>query len=78
MNDMNESSILVSILYGLVGATGALSLVVLLWGFVVYIMRLGQVRRDEGIHIMQWGVGLIITAIILIGVLRLVQHWFSL
>ena len=74
---MTESSLLISIVYGLVGGVGALSVVVMIWGFITYIVRLGTVRREEGINIMGWGVRLIITAIFLIGVLRLLQHWFT-
>ena len=74
---MTTISILVSVLYGLIGATGALSLVVMVWGFLVYIFRLGTARREEGIRIMQWGVRLVITSVILIGVMRLVTHWFG-
>ena len=74
---MSGSSLIIAIVYGIVGGVGALSVFVMIWGFVTYIVRLGTVRRDEGIKIMAWGVRLIITAIILIGVLRLLQHWFS-
>ena len=74
---MTASEILIVILYRLVGAIGALSVVVMVWGFITYIMRLGQVRREEGIHLMEWGVGLMITALILIGILHLFERWLS-
>ena len=74
---MTEGYTLMTVIYGLIGITGALSLVVMVWGFVTYIVRLGTVRRDEGIKIMAWGVRFIITAIILIGFLRLLQHWIG-
>ena len=66
-----------TVLYGLIGISGALSIIVMVWGFLVYIFRLGTVRREEGIHIMQWGVRLVITSVILIGVMRLVGRWFG-
>ncbi|HWO07125.1 MAG TPA: hypothetical protein VNM40_00920 [Candidatus Paceibacterota bacterium] len=58
------------LLYALIGIFGALSVIVFLWGFVVYLARLGTERRVLGIRIMEWGVALILTAIALIGVLR--------
>ena len=67
------SETLIILTFALIGISGALSFVVFVWGFVVYISRLGTERRVEGIRIMEWGVGLIITAIILIGVLRFLQ-----
>ncbi len=66
-----------TVLYGLIGISGALSIIVMVWGFLVYIFRLGTVRREEGIHIMQWGVRLVITSVILIGVMRLIGRWFG-
>jgi O-antigen/teichoic acid export membrane protein len=74
---MTETNMLIIVVYGLIGLTGALSAVIFVWGFITYIMRLGQVRREDGIHIMEWGVGLIITAIVLIGILHLIQRWFG-
>ena len=71
-----ENSTLITVLYGLVGVTGALSAVLMIWGFVVYIMRLGTVRRETGIEMMGWGVRFIITAVVLIGVLHLTERWF--
>lgn len=74
---MNENSLIITILYGLVGVLGSLSVVVMVWGFVTYIARLGLVRRDEGIDIMEWGVRLIVTAIVLVGILHLAQRWIG-
>lgn len=70
---MSTTETIVTLAYALVGISGALSLIVFIWGFVVYISRLGTERRVEGIWIMEWGVGLIITAILLIGVARLLE-----
>ena len=75
---MNEGSMFVSVMYGLIGAMGALSIVVFGWGFVVYISRLGTVRREGGIHIMQWSVRLMVTVLVLIGILNFTQSWFGL
>ncbi len=58
------------LLYAMIGISGALSLVIFVWGFAVYISRLGTDRRVAGIRIMEWGVGLVMTSIFLIGVLR--------
>ena len=66
-----------TVLYGLIGISGALSIIVMVWGFLVYIFRLGTVRREEGIHTMEWGVRLVITSVILIGVMRLIGRWFG-
>ncbi len=74
---MTESSAIILIFYGLIGVAGALSVVIMVWGFVTYVMRLGQVRREEGIKIMEWGVGFIITAIVLIGILHLLKRWLG-
>jgi hypothetical protein len=70
---MSTTDTIITLVYALIGISGALSLVVFAWGFVVYVSRLGTERRIEGIWIMEWGVGLVITAIILIGVLRLLE-----
>lgn len=69
---MDAQSITI-LVYAMIGITGALALVVFLWGFAIYISRLGTDRRIAGIHIMEWGVGLLITSVVLIGVLRLLE-----
>lgn len=63
-----ESNFII-LLYAMIGISGALSVVVFVWGFVTYISRLGTDRRVAGIRIMEWGVGLVMTSIFLIGVL---------
>ena len=67
---MAETSTFVLILYALIGISGALSIIAFVRGFITYISRLGTERRDEGIKIMEWSIGFIITAIVLIGILR--------
>lgn len=69
----STSETVVFLLYGLIGLFGAASVIVFLWGFILYLVRIGTERREEGIHIMEWAVGLIITVIVLIGILRYVQ-----
>lgn len=64
---------LIILIYAMIGITGALALIVFTWGFVVYISRLGTDRRIQGIRIMEWGVGFVITSIFLIGFLRLLE-----
>ena len=62
------------ILYGLVGAFGAVAVMVGLWGFNVYITRLGTERRvesrDEGLEIMEWAVVMMVVVVLLAGLLR--------
>ncbi|MFZ2886872.1 MAG: hypothetical protein WA021_03575 [Minisyncoccia bacterium] len=74
---MSTIDTFVILLHALIGVSGALSVLVFLWGFCVYIARLGTERRVHGIRIMEWGVSLIFTSIILIGVMRLGQHLFA-
>lgn len=74
---MSTTETAILLIYALIGVSGALSIVVFVWGFIVYIIRLGTERRVEGIRIMEWGVSLIFTAIILIGVMRFLEHWFT-
>lgn len=61
------------LLYAMIGISGALSVVVFMWGFATYISRLGTDRRIAGIRIMEWGVGLVMTSIFLIGLMRFLQ-----
>ncbi len=62
------------ILYGLVGAFGALAILVGLWGFNVYITRLGTERRvesrDDGLELMQWAVVMMVVVVLLAGLLQ--------
>lgn len=62
------------ILHGLIGAFGAIAVIVMAWGFVVYITRLGTERRlesrDEGLEIMQWAVVIMVVVVLLAGLLR--------
>lgn len=73
---MEMTELFITVLYGLIGVTGALSVVVFVWGLSVYIARLGTERRTEGIDTMEWSVGLAVTVIVLIGFLRFVQNFF--
>ncbi len=75
---MEATPLFITVLYGLIGATGALSVVVFVWGISLYIARLGTERRADGIDMMEWSVGLGVTVIILIGLLRLVESHFLL
>ncbi len=67
-------SLHIIIVYGLVGAFGAIAIMVGLWGFNVYITRLGTERRvesrDEGLEIMQWAVVIMVVVVLLAGLLR--------
>lgn len=70
---------IITILYGLIGATGALSIVVFVWGLVEYLTKIGlpSDMRNRGISIMEWGVRLVVTAVFLIVALKLVQRWLG-
>lgn len=70
---------LITIIYGMIGASGALAIVVFLWGFVEYITKIGlpSVQRDKGVGIMEWGVRLIVTSVFLVLALQLVEKWLG-
>ncbi len=68
---MEEPRTFVLLMYALIGISGALSVIALIRGFVTYISRLGTERRKEGIDIMEWAVGFVITSLVLIGILKL-------
>lgn len=70
---------LITVVYGLIGGTGALAIVVFCWGFAEYITKIGlpSEQRDDGIEIMQWGVRLILTVIVLIVALKLLEGWLA-
>jgi len=70
---MNEGEMTIVIMHGLIGIAGAFSLLALLWGFTIYVSRLGTDRRTEGIKIMQWSIGFMIATIFLITLLRFLQ-----
>jgi|GEM_PF-1641237 len=69
---LSTSERLVYLMYGLIGFFGALAVLVFVWGFVMYLVRLGTVQRDDGIKIMEWGVGLVLTVLVLVGIFRFV------
>ncbi len=62
------------ILYGLIGSFAAIAVIVAIWGFTVYITRLGTERRvesrDEGLEIMEWAVVIMVVVVLLAGLLR--------
>lgn len=76
---MTGSETLITILYALVGATGALSIVIFIWGFIEYLTKIGlpDKMRDPGINIMEWGVRFILTSVFLIAALKLFERWFG-
>lgn len=76
---MSESEMIITIVYGLIGATGALSIIVFIWGFIEYITKIGLPadQRNSGIAIMEWGVRLVITAVFLIVALKFLQDWIG-
>jgi len=74
---MSESEFVILTLYGAIGFSGALSILIFLWGLIVYLSRMGTDRRQEGLDIMEWGVGLAITSVVLIGILHFAQNWLG-
>jgi hypothetical protein len=74
---MGATDTLSLLLYAVIGISGALALVVFVWGIIVYAARLGTERRVQGIRIMEWGVALILTSVLLIGALRFTENLFS-
>lgn len=70
---MSATETVVLLFYAMIGISGALSVVVFVWGFVTYIARLGTERRVYGIRIMEWGVAIILTSVLLIGVMRILE-----
>ncbi len=75
--DTSLTEMFIASLYSLIGFMGMLSIVFLTWGFVVFVSRLGTLRREEGHRVMEWAVRFIITTLLLIGFLRFVQHWIA-
>ncbi len=61
------------LLYGLIGFFGAASVVAFIAGLIVYLVRFGLEHREEGIHIMEWGVSILVVVIFLIAILRFWQ-----
>ena len=74
---MDNNEIITAILYGLIGESGGLSAVVFVWGMVEYATKIGlpSVQRDRGVRVMEWGVGLLLTAVILAALLKLLVRW---
>lgn len=76
---MGEKEALITILYGLVGVTGALAVAIFAWGFIEYITKIGLPadQRNHGVAIMEWGVRFIVTAIFVILALKFFEGWFA-
>lgn len=60
-----------------IGIGGAASLLMFAWGFSVYIARLGNENRAEGIHLMAWGVTILFGVIVLGGILRFLESYLA-
>ena len=58
------------VLYGAIGLFGALSVLTLIGGFSLYMVRLGTEHRKEGIKIMEWGVVFLFVDVVLIFILN--------
>lgn len=60
---------MILILYGVVGFFGAVSIGLLLGGYVVYLARMGLEGRADGIRLMEWGVSvLFVVMLVAIGI----------
>lgn len=57
------------IMYAAVGVLGAVSFVVFVAGFIQYLSRLGTERREDSIKIMEWGVSIMVMAVLCAAVL---------
>jgi hypothetical protein len=44
-------------------------------GFVVYLVRIGNNNRVDGIQIMMWGVTILFVLIVLLAIVQLVQYF---
>ncbi len=60
-----------------IGVLGALSILTFFFGLSLYLARLGQEYRSEGIIIMEWGVAMIFVVVCLGGLLHFVQRFAS-
>jgi hypothetical protein len=67
---------LITLVYSLVGISGAFSFLVFSWGLAAYIAAIGTERRVGGINIMLWGVEIMFGTFALIGLLYFLQ-WVS-
>lgn len=43
-------------------------------GFIVWLARLGTVHRETGVKIMEWGVVSLFVLVVLLGLVRLIEH----
>lgn len=59
--------------HGLIGAVGALAILIFGWGLALYLARMGTEHREEGIQIMQSSIGLLLTSVVLIWILRFLE-----
>ncbi len=73
MNSMSTLEMLIAMVYAFIGALGTLSILIFSLGCGLYIVRLGTERRIQGIRIMEWGVGLMVATILLVGVLHILE-----
>lgn len=66
-----------SILLLAIGIGGAVSILIFLWGFAIYISRLGNDNRADGIDIMTSAVTLLFCVVVLGGILRFLETYVS-
>lgn len=64
---------LVLFLYGGIGFFGALGLMYFLGGFIVYLVRLGQEYRQEGLYHMLHGVRILFYVLCAVLILKLIE-----
>ncbi len=60
----------------LVGLMFASSFVIFAGGFVAYLCRLGNINREDGLDIMEIGLTTIFVLVIILGIIRIIQHVF--
>ncbi len=56
-----------------IGIGGAVSLLMFAWGFSVYIARMGNDNRADGLDLMAWAVTILFGVIALGGILRFLE-----
>ncbi len=71
MSDAYNATIL--FFYGAIGFFGALALLYFFGGFIVYITRLGQEYRQEGLYHMLHGIRILMYILVAVLVLKLLE-----
>ena len=71
---MEHLSVVIPAIQLSVGIIGAVSFITFFFGFMVYLARMGQEYRLEGIVIMEWGFVMLFGVVLLGGILNFLQR----